>query len=45
MTATTTPATTRGSDLLVAKAKVAAARSRTSTPSDNTGGRSDQNDT
>lgn len=33
------------SDLLVAKAKVTAARARTSTPSDNTGGRSDQNDT
>ncbi len=34
-----------GDDLLVAKQKVVAARSRTATPSDNTGGRSDQNDT
>ncbi|WP_329138095.1 hypothetical protein OG552_29565 [Streptomyces sp. NBC_01476] len=39
-----TPQTT-GSDLLLAKGKVAAARARTAIPSDNTGGKSDQNDT
>lgn len=32
------------SDLLVAKAKVTAARARVAIPSDNTGGRSDMND-
>ena len=34
-----------GDDLLIAKQKVVAARSRAATPSDNTGGKSDQNDT
>jgi hypothetical protein len=39
-----TPQTTSGSDLLVARGKVTAARARAATPSDNTGGRSDSND-
>ncbi|MFE2842781.1 hypothetical protein ACFXKS_04350 [Streptomyces scopuliridis] len=33
-----------GDDLLVARQQVNAARSRMSTPSDNTGGRTDMND-
>jgi len=38
------PQATESSDLLVAKAKVTAARARVAIPSDNTGGRSDMND-
>ncbi|MER7986948.1 hypothetical protein ABTY53_15340 [Streptomyces noursei] len=44
MPATPVTSTARGDDLLVAKRKVAAARSRMETPSDTTAGKSDGND-
>ncbi|MGW2599525.1 hypothetical protein [Streptomyces klenkii] len=42
---TTTPAPDPGSGLLIAARRIATARSRADQPSDNTGGRTDGNDT
>ncbi|WP_194962831.1 MULTISPECIES: hypothetical protein [Streptomyces] len=41
----TTPAPNPGPGLLIAARRIAAARSRADQPSDNTGGRTDGNDT